>query len=115
MAAVDDHVVEHRLRADDPLVAHELHVEHHAPADRILSVRDLEQNIQFIVLQTGQESLASEVHADDWDWMVTKRDRNVQDRPITAHDDDQRSILCRKLQRLDRDIFRQIGLGREHR
>ena len=115
MTAVDDHVVEHRLRADDPLIAHELHIEHHAPADRILPIRDLEQHIQLVVLQAGQKSLAAEIHADDRDRMVTQRDCNMQDRPIAAHDDDERSIVRGGLQRPHRDIPRQVGLRRKYR
>ena len=113
--AMNDHVVEHRLRADGPLIAHELHIEHHAPADRIFPVRDLEQHVQLIVLQTGQKSLAAEVHTDDRDRVVAKCDCNMQDRPIAAHDDDECGILSRLLQQLHRDILRQIGFWRKHR
>ena len=113
--AVNDYIVEHRLCADDPFITHKLHVKHHAPADRIFSVRDLEQNVQLIVLQTGQKSLAAEIHTDDRDWVVTQRDRDVQDRPVAAHDDDERGVLRRLLQWLHRDILRQIGFRRKHR
>ena len=47
--------------------------------------------------------------------MVTQRGRDVQDRPVAAHDDDEPGVLRRLLQRLYRDVLRQIRLGRKHR
>ena len=108
--AVNDHIVEHGLRTDDPIVAHELHIEHHAAADRILSVCDLEQDIQLVVLQTGQKALAAEIHADDRYRMVAHLGCNVQDRPIAAHDDDETCVPRRLRERLRRNIVRQIRL-----
>ena len=108
--AVDDHVVEHGLRTDDPIVAHELHIKHHAAADRILSVCDLEQDIQLVVLQTGQKALAAEIHADDRDRMVAHLRGDVQNRPIAAHDDNESRVLCRFRKRLRRNVVRQIRL-----
>ena len=110
MPAVNDHIVEHGLRTDDPIVAHELHIKHHAAADRILSVRDLEQDIQLVVLQTGQKALAAEIHADDRYRMVAHLGCNVQDRPIAAHDDDKARVPRRLRERLRRNVVRQIRL-----
>jgi hypothetical protein len=107
---VDDHVVEHGLRTDDPIVAHKLHIQHHTAADRILSVRDLEQDIQLVVLEPRQKALAAEIHADDRCRMVAHLGCNVQDRPIAAHDDDESRVPRRLRKRLRRNVVRQIRL-----
>ena len=108
VSAMDDHVIEHRLRTDDTFVAHELHIEHHAAADRILPVCDLEQNVQLIVLEPRQKAFAAEVHADDRDRMVAHLRGDVQNRPIAAHNDDESRVLRRFRKRLRRNAVRQI-------
>ena len=110
MPAVNDHIVEHGLRTDDPIIAHKLHIKHHAAADRILPVCDLEQDIQLVVLQTGQKALPAEIHTDDRYRMVAHLGCNVQDRPIAAHDDDKACVLRRFRKRLRRNVVRQIRL-----
>ena len=83
--------------SSDLLIAHELHIEHHAPADGIFPVRDLEQHVQLVFLQTGQKSLAAEVHTDDRDRVVAKCDCNMQDCPVAAVELSARYITSRFL------------------